>query len=99
EASPGSDSEAPPVRTLDAQDLPGALALTRAASWNQNEADWRMMLELGHGWGIRAPGGEGPGPLAASIVVLPYGDAFAWVSMVLVLPEHRGRGYAQRLLR
>ncbi len=94
-ASPESTADAP-IRTLDAHDLPDAVALSRAASWNQNEADWRMMLELGRGWGIRPGDGEA---LAASIVILPYGDAFAWVSMVLVLPEFRGRGYAQRLLR
>ncbi|HLT27969.1 MAG TPA: GNAT family N-acetyltransferase [Zeimonas sp.] len=97
----GTDAhgETPPIEALDAGDLPGALELSRAASWNQNEADWRTMLALGRGWCIRAPDGASPARLAASIVVLPYGDAFAWVSMVLVLPEYRGRGFASRLLR
>jgi len=76
----------------DAQ-LEGCLALSRAAGWNQNAADWRLMLEIGRGWGLRAEG-----RLVASTLVLPYG-AFAWVSMVLVLPEHRRKGYASRLLR
>jgi GNAT superfamily N-acetyltransferase len=75
--------------------LPGCLALSRAANWNQNEADWRMMLELGRGWGLVLADGT----LAASTILLPYGRDFAWVSMVLVLPEHRGRGCATRLLR
>lgn len=88
-----------PITALEAGDLPAALALSRTASWNQNEADWRMMLALGRGWGIRAPDGAATARLAASIVVLPYGDAFAWVSMVLVLPGFRGRGFASRLLR
>ncbi len=98
-SSADPDHERPTIRALGATDLPGALKLTRAASWNQNEADWRMMLELGHGWGIDATGDDAQAHLAASIVVLPHGDAFAWVSMVLVAPEFRGRGYAQRLLR
>jgi ribosomal protein S18 acetylase RimI-like enzyme len=72
----------------------GCLALSRAANWNQNEADWRLMLEVGRGWGISLAGGT----LAASTIVLPYGR-FAWVSMVLVLPECRRRGYATQLLR
>ena len=80
-------------------DLPGALALSASAHWNQNEADWRMMLSLGQGWGIRAHGADGQEQLAASIVVLPYGAGFAWVSMVLVLPEFRRLGLASRLLR
>jgi GNAT superfamily N-acetyltransferase len=78
---------------LEAAHLLGCLALSKAANWNQNEADWRLMLELGRGWGISVDG-----TLAASTLVLPYGD-FAWVSMVLVLPEHRRKGFASRLLR
>lgn len=80
---------------LGVEHLPGCLALSRSASWNQNEADWRLMLEIGYGWGISTP----EGTLAASTLVLPYGGNFAWVSMVLVLPEHRRMGYATRLLR
>ncbi|MDT3677225.1 MAG: GNAT family N-acetyltransferase [Burkholderiaceae bacterium] len=98
-SSADPDHERPTIRALGATDLPGALKLTRAASWNQNEADWRMMLELGRGWGIDTNGDDARSSLVASIVVLPYGDAFAWISMVLVAPEFRGRGYAQRLLR
>ena len=75
--------------------LPGCLALSKAAHWNQNEADWRLMLALGRGWGISLADGT----LAASTLVLPYGGNFAWISMVLVLPEQRRKGYASRLLR
>ena len=71
------------------------MALSRSANWNQNEADWRLMLGFGRGWGIMAEDGT----LAASTLALPYGERFAWIAMVLVLPEHRRRGYASRLLR
>jgi len=80
---------------LGEQDLAGAMVLSRAANWNQNEADWRMMLRLGTGFGLSAADGG----LVASIVVLPYGDEFAWISMVLVSPQHRRLGYASRMLR
>ncbi len=75
--------------------LAGCLALSQAAGWNQNEADWRLMLAIGQGWGLTLADGT----LAASTLVLPYGGSFAWVSMVLVLPEQRRMGYATRLLR
>jgi GNAT superfamily N-acetyltransferase len=75
--------------------LPGCLILSKAANWNQNEADWRLMLGIGRGWGISLADGT----LAASTLVLPYGADFAWISMVLVLPEQRRKGFATRLLR
>lgn len=80
---------------LGAEHLAGCLALSSSASWNQNEADWRLMLSLGRGWGISLADGT----LAASTLVLPHDGKFAWVSMVLVLPEQRRQGYATRLLR
>ena len=74
--------------------IAGCVALSKAANWNQNEADWRLMLELGHGLGLSLADGT----LIASTLVLPYGD-FAWISMVLVHPAHRRQGHASRLLR
>ena len=79
---------------LGPQHLAGCVALSKSANWNQNEADWRLMLDIGHGWGRSLPDGT----LAASTLVLPYGD-FAWVSMVLVHPAHRRKGFASQLLR
>jgi len=80
---------------LGEQHLAGCLALSKSAHWNQNEADWRLMLGFGRGWGITLDGGT----LAASTLVLPYGQRFAWVAMVLVLPEHRRKGFATQLLK
>jgi len=79
---------------LGEEHIAGCLALSVAANWNQNEADWRLMLALGHGWGISLDDGT----LVASTLVLPYGG-FAWISMVLVLPGHRRKGHASHLLR
>ena len=78
---------------LGEEHLPGCLALSKSAKWNQNEADWRLMLSIGRGWGISIDG-----TLVASTLVIPYGT-FAWISMVLVLPEYQRKGYASRLLR
>lgn len=78
---------------LGAEHLAGCVALSEAARWNQNAADWRLMLALGQGWGLL----DGDA-LAASTLVIPYGR-FAWISMVLVHPGQRRRGFATRLLR
>jgi ribosomal protein S18 acetylase RimI-like enzyme len=82
------------LHALRARHVAGCLALSQSAHWNQNEADWRLMLDMGRGWGIELADGT----LAASTLVLPYGD-FAWISMVLVLPGQRRKGHATRLLR
>lgn len=79
---------------LRPEHLPGCLALSAAAKWNQNEADWRLMLDIGRGWGRSLADGT----LIATTLVLPYGS-FAWISMVLVHPAHRRQGHASRLLR
>jgi ribosomal protein S18 acetylase RimI-like enzyme len=78
---------------LGAEHVAQCLVLSQAANWNQNESDWQLMLSLGHGWGISVDG-----QLVASTLVIPFGS-FAWISMVLVLPEHRRKGHASRLLR
>ena len=91
--------DAAAIVPLSEADLPGALALSASAQWNQNADDWRAMLRLGRGWGIHAAGADGVDTLAASAIVLPYGADFAWVSMVLVLPPFQRRGYAGMLLR
>ncbi|MCX7231401.1 MAG: GNAT family N-acetyltransferase [Burkholderiales bacterium] len=95
------DGPAVLAHPLDPERLDGLLALSGAAGWNQDADDWAHMLAAGRGWGLS----QADGTLVASTVVLPYGPAdglgggFAWVSMVLVLPQCRGRGHASRLLR
>ena len=90
-----ASTEAAREHSLGVRHLAGCLALSRAANWNQNEADWRLMLEIGTGFGLILADGT----LAATTINLPYGEGFAWVSMVLVLPEHRRKGYATQLLQ
>ena len=84
------------IRRLREADLAEAMALVRAAGWNQTEHDWRHFLEL-------EPDGafalEIGGRVVASTTVICYGRDVAWVGMVLTLPEFRGRGRARLLMR
>ena len=85
---------------LSPADLPDLLALCRAAHWNQTEADWRRVLALEPELclGIRAGG-----RIVSTAAAVTYSPAegfppLAWIGMVLTDPEHRGHGFARRLM-
>ncbi len=79
---------------LGEADLPGALALSAEAGWNQVAEDWRLFLRHGAVHGLRGADGA----WQATGAVLPYGP-FGWISMVLVTAAARGRGLGTAVLR
>ena len=82
-------------RDLGPADVGGGYLLSSQAGWNQTEADWRLMLANGQGWGLESPDGQ----LIASALTLPFGAEVAWISMVLVTETWRRHGIATDLLR
>lgn len=72
--------------TPDVQD--GLDALVRQSGWNQTPLDWAFFSREGTVCVVR----DAQGGLIASGAVLPHGAQVAWISMILVAPEHRGRG-------
>jgi GNAT superfamily N-acetyltransferase len=74
-------------------DSAAGLRLSALAGWNQTEPDWALMLANGTGIGI-----EGREALVASGIALPLGPAIGWVSMILVDPEWRRRGFGRAML-
>ena len=45
------------LERLQPRDAEGLCALSIEAGWNQVAADWRLMLDLGWGYGVRGPKG------------------------------------------
>ena len=90
-----SDTELLQELPLQATELRDAEALVREAGWNQLAADWRIFLELGNVVAVRNSARR----VVATAATIPYGDRFAWISMVLVASDFRGRGIATQLLR
>ena len=80
------------IGRLALAELPDAEALVAEAGWNQVAADWRMFLDFGTAYAVRAQG-----RVVATAAWIPYG-ACAWISMVLVTAAQRRRGLATRLL-
>ncbi|NRQ38078.1 GNAT family N-acetyltransferase [Nonomuraea sp. NN258] len=79
--------------TLDDLDDCGRLATDRG--WGTERHKWRLLLEIGEGYGIDAPDGDG---LAATNVLARYGDDHAVVSMVLTATRYARQGLARKLM-
>jgi GNAT superfamily N-acetyltransferase len=87
-----ASSELSGIGRLALSDLDDAQALVAEAGWNQVGADWRIFLDFGTVYAVRAGG-----RVVATAATLPYGRC-AWISMVLVASSYRRRGLATRLL-
>src|SRR5436190_16423886 len=82
------------LERLQSRDAEGLCPLSIEAGWNQVAADWRLMLDLGWGYGVRGPRGQ----WIASALALPLGPTISWISMVLVTQPARGHGLGTHLL-
>jgi GNAT superfamily N-acetyltransferase len=75
-------------------DLEDGLRLSRASGWNQTVEDWRLLLSLGPGL-FRVAVLDGR--VVATGGAVRYGDALAWICMILVDPDERGQGLGTRI--
>jgi GNAT superfamily N-acetyltransferase len=79
---------------MTSDDVLLGMELKRQAGWNQTEGDWRRLLDL-------EPDGcfvaELDGTPSATLTTCVFGPV-AWIAMVLVHPQVRGRGLAKALL-
>lgn len=82
-------------RPLTEADLSRAAALSALVGWNQVARDWALFLHEGEVCAID----DGGDAMAATAAVIRYGADLAWISMVLVRPDLRRRGFATTLMR
>lgn len=83
------------IGRLEREDVSSAAALSAAVGWNQNEEDWARLVEL-HPEGAFAARVDGE--LVGTTTLVSYGDALAWLGMVIVHPERRGGGIGSALV-
>lgn len=84
------------IRQMTHRDIPVGMQLKALARWNQTEADWRVFLEANPDGCFAAVCDD---QVVGTTTVIRYGRSLAWIGMVLVHPEHRGRGIATALMR
>jgi GNAT superfamily N-acetyltransferase len=84
------------VRTMTNTDIPEALRLKEIAGWNQTGADWQRFLEASPEGCFVAELDE---RVRGTVTTISFENQVAWVGMVLVDPEYRGRGIGTKLLQ
>ena len=83
------------IRQLTRADLPFADRVRDLAGWNQTKGDWERFLAMEPDGCFLA---EWEGQPAGTATTTTYGNALAWIGMVLVHPDHRRRGIGRALL-
>jgi GNAT superfamily N-acetyltransferase len=76
--------------------LPATLRLQEVEQWNQSTQDWRRLLRFGPEGCFAAYSGA---ELVGTVTVVSYGRNLAWIGMMLVARQFRGRGIGRRLMR
>jgi len=83
------------LRTMTEADIPAGMRLKEVSGWNQTTQDWKRFLNASPLGCLVA---EVDSRVVGTAATIPYEDKFAWIGMVLVDPEYRGRGIGTRLL-
>src|SRR5580698_8105948 len=88
-----ASTEALQLTPLAEDRVPGCMALSAEAGWNQTPDDWGVFLRRGTVFGLLDSGV----PIASG-AILPYSNDFAWISMVLVTARRRRERIGTRIL-
>jgi GNAT superfamily N-acetyltransferase len=83
------------LRTMTETDIAAGMRLKELAGWNQMEVDWKRFLGASRDGCFVM---EADGAVRGTAATIVYSGRFAWVGMVLVDPEYRGRGIGTKVL-
>lgn len=83
------------LRLMTSADIAAGMRLKDIAGWNQTSTDWERFLRA-------SPEGcfvaEVDGKVVGTATTMVYEGRLAWIGMVLVDPDYRGRGIGTELL-
>lgn len=83
------------IRSLTEEDIGQALELSVAEGWNQTRSDWLFLIRNPENVCLAY---EIDGVVVATATAVVYQKKLAWIGMVLVQIQHRGKGYSKLLL-
>jgi GNAT superfamily N-acetyltransferase len=84
------------LRVMTPDDIPAGMRLKEISGWNQTRGDWERFLTASPQGCFVADISEG---VRGTATTISYEGRFAWIGMVLVDPEWRGKGIGTKLLR
>ncbi|MBN1286409.1 MAG: GNAT family N-acetyltransferase [Anaerolineae bacterium] len=83
------------IRRLTPDDAPALAAFTQRQGWPHGEPEWRRLIDLGPSSCFCA---ARAGALVGTVTSVLYGQALAWIGMMLVDIDHRRKGVASALM-
>ncbi len=83
------------IAGMQISDLPEGLRLSSSENWNQTEKDWQILLDGKQNICLVAKVDE---KVVGTTTAVIYENLIAWIGMVLVDREYRGRGISKKLL-
>ena len=83
------------LRSMQPTDIETAIKLSDAEGWNQTEKDWQLFLENDGNICMVA---ESDNRVIGTTTAINYSNHVAWIGMVLVDNDYRGRGVSKSLL-
>jgi predicted GNAT family N-acyltransferase len=83
------------IKPLLPNDVGQAMELSGAEGWNQTKADWELLVQNHQNVCLAA---VSDGKIVGTATAMNYSGDVAWIGMVLVNREHRGRGISKMLL-
>ena len=89
------------LRIMTTADIPDGMRLKEIAGWNQTPTDWERFLQAGpDGCFVALVDQAGvDAKVCGTATTIIYEGKFAWIGMVLVDPDFRGRGIGTDLLK
>ncbi len=84
------------IQPLTLLEIPQAMALKDAEGWNQTPKDWELFIKTDPSLCLSAKVG---GKLVGTVTGISFENRVAWISMMLVNKEYRGRGISKLLLK
>lgn len=83
------------LRRMELSHMDGLMRLKNAEGWNQLEKDWSLLISYRENANFVAVLGD---RIVGSVTALNYAGAVAWIGMMLVDKDYRGRGIGRALM-